>query len=84
MLNGWLPSCITRRCCHICRLSREERLFGVARDDLEAEIDIVDFLKKIRKLDGFYETLGNKWLSERTKARLPYKLAVLSSDEDYP
>ena len=33
-------------------LSREERLFSKARNHLEHEIDIVAFLKKIRRLEA--------------------------------
>ena len=36
-----------------CRLSREERLFAKARNTYSNEIDIVAFLKKIRRFEAF-------------------------------
>ena len=49
-------SCLRRcLCCRPCRLSKEERMFAVARRQLQAELDIVAVLKKIRCLEAFYE-----------------------------
>mmetsp|Transcript_14286 Transcript_14286/g.17997 ORF Transcript_14286/g.17997 Transcript_14286/m.17997 type:complete len:159 (-) Transcript_14286:632-1108(-) len=39
-------------CCKPCRLSRQERLFKKARDHLGEELDIVNFLKKIRRFEA--------------------------------
>ena len=49
-------SCLRRcLCCRPCRLTREERMFAVARRQLQAELDIVAVLKKIRCFEAFYE-----------------------------
>ena len=49
-LNSCLPTCLL---CKICALKREERMFTKARHKFESEIDIVDFLKRIRRLEAF-------------------------------
>ena len=34
-------------------MSREERIFAKARQDMRNEIDIVQFLKKLRRIEAF-------------------------------
>jgi len=50
-LHDLLPKCCIR--CKSCRLSREERLFAKGRDIWENEIDIVQILRKMRRLDSY-------------------------------
>ena len=44
-------------CKKLCRLSREERLFKKARDRMYEELDIVAFLKKIRRFEAFQKEM---------------------------
>ena len=37
-----------------CRLSKEERLFAKARDTLDDEIDIINVVKKLRKMESYF------------------------------
>ena len=47
--------------CHrVCHLSREERLFAHARQQLDTDLDIVKFLKKIRRLERVQKKLSSK------------------------
>ena len=48
---------------------------------MEEELDIVAFIKMIRKFEIFYEELGHKWIPARVKARSSYKLIEITSDE---
>ena len=59
-------------CCKCMRLSRMERLFSRARDKHDKEVDIVRFLKKVRRLDAFYK---------RTRKRVDPKYPHLSTDD---
>ena len=43
--------------CKPCNLKQEEKIFAKARNYFEAEVDIVDFLKRIRRLEAL-NTLG--------------------------
>jgi len=46
-------SCVRRcLCCPPCKLQREERLFARARTQLQKELDIVAFVRKIRRMDA--------------------------------
>ena len=47
-----MPLCCLRLC-KICRLSREEKLFEQGRRLLRHEMDIVEVIKKIRRLEMF-------------------------------
>ena len=56
-LNACLPNCILNVCkrpCSPCLLQKEERLFAKARHIFHAEVDIVNFLKRIRRLEAFH------------------------------
>ena len=54
ILDCCSKACLQRLLCFkICQLSREERLFAKARYDLDNEIDIIKFLKKIRRFEAF-------------------------------
>ena len=62
MLRQKFDSCLTAACkriicCNFLRLSREERMFAQARDHFVHEVDIVQFLKKVRRHDAFYQHL---------------------------
>ena len=56
--TSWLRqkfiSCCPIHCIRLsscCRLNREERLFVKAREKYEEEVDIIDFLKRIRHIE---------------------------------
>ena len=53
--RSWKRIC----CLKICHLSREERLFAEARADLKNEIDVIKFLKKIRRFEAFQREVTN-------------------------
>ena len=61
-LHALVPECISKKCldCNWCRLNKEERLFAKARDEFDDEANIISILKKIRKLESWYETMERK------------------------
>ena len=63
-----------------CKLNREERLFAKARSKLDDEIDIIKFLKKIRRIEAFERELTAR--IDLDKDALRASLYTLVSDGD--
>ena len=56
-LNTCLPNCILNACKKVykpCALRKEEQFFAKARHNFQTEVDIVNFLKRIRRLEAYY------------------------------
>ena len=51
--TSWISQRCNTHCKCWCRLNRQERLYGKARNRLYEEIDIVNFIKKIRRYEEF-------------------------------
>ena len=49
---------------------------------MDEEIDIVNFIKMIRKFETFYQELGHKQISPHIKAQSEFKIVQSSSDEN--
>lgn len=47
----------------------------------EKEVDIISFIKMIRKFETFYEALGHKFISDQVHAKSPYILLENTSEE---
>ena len=47
--------------CFNCGLKHEEQLFARARKQYSSEVDIVDFLKRIRRLEAFKVQMHNNY-----------------------
>ena len=80
------PASCKRRflCFKVCNLSKEERLFARARQSFEKEINIVLFLKKIRRLETFQRELTQQ-LDLDTSKVMKSELVTIddSSNDDY-
>ena len=62
-------------------MTREERLFKKGREMFAKEVDIISFIKMIRKFETFYEALGHKFISDQVHAKSPYILLENTSEE---
>ena len=64
-------------------LNREERLFAKARSNLDDEIDIVKFLRKIRRIEAFERELTVKHDLDTKKLKASeFKLIEVTDEDD--
>lgn len=84
----WSVQRLNKLCCQVwkclpcCRLRREERLFAKARDSLMEETDIVQFLKKIRRLEAFRTQVTEKLELKPNSSDLQQQVLIESSGTD--
>ena len=71
-------------CCKMLwNLNREERLFAKARSYLDDEIDIVKFLRKIRRIEAFEKELTQKYDLDTDKMLASeYKLIEVTNEDN--
>ena len=75
-INACIPRCLL---CKPIRLKHEEKLFEKARLIYSAEVDIIDFLKRIRRLEAFKaESMANSDLTinEAEKGKHDFKVIL--------